>query len=113
MTWYTYEIAPIDMGWENLKSVHETLQDVVGRSSSMKLKNDIDATDMNDFIAKWESAKDAASDAGWEGDFRNEPVVFWVPCESEFECGFVIKQDNNGTTFVISPTSMTWFNTAS
>jgi hypothetical protein len=82
MTWYTYEIAPIDFGWENLKSVRETLQEIASRSSSQKLKNDIDSTDVNDFIAMWESAKDAASDTGWEGDFRHEPAVFWIPCEN-------------------------------
>jgi hypothetical protein len=59
--------------------------------------------DLQEFLALWESAKQAASDAGWDGDFRNDPVAFWLPDDTEFRLGFVIKQDNNGTTYVISP----------
>jgi len=39
----------------------------------------------------------------WEGDL-NEPIkVFTIPCEGETEIGFIWKQCNNGTTFVLSP----------
>lgn len=40
---------------------------------------------------------------GWEGDVREGPFVFSVPGETEMSWGLVLKQDNNGTTFVASP----------
>ena len=47
--------------------------------------------------------------SGWEGDVRDGTgiYVFAVPGEeSDTEVGFVFKQDNNGTTFVISPVEL-------
>lgn len=108
MTWHTYEVAPIDMGWENLRTVQETASILATRMQSAVRKHDVDASELHSFLAAWESAKDAASTAGWEGDFRNEPVVLWVPDDTEFSYGFVFKQDNNGTTYVVSPVPMPW-----
>jgi hypothetical protein len=42
----------------------------------------------------------------------NDPVVFWVPVEDSFRYGFVFKQDNNGSTFVVSPVPMPWYEDA-
>ena len=61
---------------------------------------------LDEFSKRWETAKDAAFAAGWEGGFREEPRVFLVPDECDFLIGFVIKQDNNGTTYVMSPVEM-------
>ena len=109
MPWHIYDIAPIDFGWENLKTVRETASVFLERGSlSSSRINDIDTSDLEDFLRYWKSAKDAASTKGWEGDFRNEPVVMWIPNDSEFKCGFAFKQDSNGTTFVISPVEMPW-----
>lgn len=108
MTWHIYEIAPIDLGWEHLKTVRETAAILLQRSETTSRENDIDASDLHVFLRSWESAKDAASDKGWEGDFRHEPVVMWIPNDTEFNYGFVFKQDNNGTTYVVSPVEMPW-----
>lgn len=58
-----------------------------------------------DFMVHWEHAKGMAHKCGWEGDFFEKPRVFWLPDpdNGKFTYGFVIKQENNGTTFVISP----------
>jgi hypothetical protein len=32
----------------------------------------------------------------------------WLPNESEFKHGFVLKQDNNGETYVVSPVELPW-----
>lgn len=103
MNWNVYEITPIDIGWEHLKSVQETLSDIVRFSSCYDDEKDIDSSEVVDFTKAWEDAKQLASGAGWEGDFREEPKVFWLPWDVGFKYGFVFKQDNNGTTYVVSP----------
>lgn len=108
MDWHTYEIAPIDFGWENLKTVQETAAALLEKSESSTCKNDIDSSELQAFLRSWETAKDAASKSGWEGDFRDQPVVIWIPAETEFSYGFVFKQENNGTTYIISPVEMPW-----
>lgn len=105
MKWIVYSISPIDLGWENLRTVRETLSVIVQDNESYGLSDlgDINARGIMSFVDDWQTAKENARQAGWEGDFRHEPHVFWLPSEGAFEYGFVIKQDNNGTTFVISP----------
>jgi len=39
----------------------------------------------------------------WEGDLRENIKVFTIPCENQTEIGFICKQSNNGSTFVLSP----------
>ena len=108
MTYFTYEVPPIDFGWEHLKTINETVVNFAARIASTVRKNDIDTIDLTDFLDRWSRAKDAASEKGWEGDFRHEPCVFWVPADTEFDYGFVFKQDNNGNTYVVSPVEMPW-----
>lgn len=103
--WHAYEIPPIDINWEFLRTVEETATILAGQLAKERARGEnFGATvDFDGFIGSWESAQQAATDAGWEGDFRRDPVVFWIPDDSDFLFGFVIKQDNNGTTYVISP----------
>jgi hypothetical protein len=108
MTWHTYEVPPIDFGWENLNSVQEIASRLLEKSLGSKLKNDIDDSDLQSFLRSWNSAKEAASEKGWDGDLSLEPVVMWIPNHTEFNYGFALKQDNNGTTYVISPVRMPW-----
>jgi hypothetical protein len=108
MNWNTYEVPPIDIGWGNLKTVQETAASLLATSGEGTQKNDIDDSNLQSFLRSWESAKEAAGQKGWEGDFRLEPVVIWVPNDTEFNYGFVFKQDNNGTTYVVSPVEMPW-----
>jgi hypothetical protein len=111
--WYAYSIPPIDFKWERLKTVEETAAEIAAEEAVAKVKNGgdggVEGPNTEEFLRAWESAKHEASRLNWEGDFRNDPVVFWVPVESEFEFGFVIKQDNNGSTFVISPVRLPHF----
>ena len=108
MNWYTYEVPPIDIGWENMRTVQETASILTTRMHGGASKNDITPSDLQSFLYAWESAKEEASINGCEGDFRNEPVVIWIPNDTEFNYGFAFKQDNNGTTYVVSPVSMPW-----
>lgn len=103
MTWKVYNIPPIDIGWEHLKSVKETICDMVRLSSLYDSEKDLDSKELLGFIKAWEAAKELAGVSGWEGDFREDPKVFWLPGDVEFRYAFAFKQDNNGTTFVVSP----------
>ena len=103
MNWIVYSIGPIDHGWEHLKTVRETLPAIAAIEDEFAGSGDINSEEVTKFLQGWKSAKDAARGSGWEGDFRHEPRVFWLPADVKFVYGFVFKQDNNGTTFVVSP----------
>jgi len=61
------------------------------------------------FASEWSQAKELAEKKGWEGDFSHEPAVFWIPLQdTDFAYGFVFKQANSGTTFVVSPKPLPW-----
>lgn len=108
MKWHVYEIIPIDFGWENLKTVKETVATIAGFNDVVKDIEGVNSSAVRGFLDRWDSAKSEASRKGWEGDFRHDPIVFWLPNEYDFEYGFVFKQENNGTTFVVSPFPLPW-----
>lgn len=101
---WTYEIAPIDFRWELLPSVADVAAQLA-RSDAEELSGNgtSDMPSCEEFLDSWIRAKQAAEAAGWDGDFRTGPVVFWLPSADRFEYGFAFKQDRNGNTYVISP----------
>jgi hypothetical protein len=46
---------------------------------------------------------DTTGDVGWRGDMRHLPMVGALPTPSRTMPYLVIKQDNNGDTFLVSP----------
>ena len=105
----TYDISPIDVGWDNLKTVWETAALLGAKDAESRARRETTSDcsyDLPKFLTAWEFAKQKAGDHGWEGDFRIDPVVFWVPDDTQFSYGFVFKQDNNGTTYIVSPVDM-------
>lgn len=114
MAWFAYELPPIDFGWPNVKTVEETAAEIAKQQFSLRAKGMdggiADTPTIEEFLSDWEMAKSEAAHLGWDGDFREEPVVFWMPAEERFIYGFVIKQDNNGTTYVISPVEILHLN---
>lgn len=111
MSWKVYVLPPIDFGWEQLKTVRETLSSIDNASgeSDSCADGDIGSNSVMTFVQDWEDAKHAATDVGvgsWEGDFRDPPRVFWVPDEGSFTYAFVFKQENNGNTYVVSPVDL-------
>jgi len=92
---YVYQIPPIDFGWQHLKSIEETTIDIV------KEFIDICPNKIKTFLDDWKIAMNIARMKGWEGDFHEKPRVFWIPEDTELLYGFLIKQNNNGTTFAI------------
>lgn len=105
MNWIVYVCCPIDFGWSRLRTVSETIYDLAAAALAPESEDpwDVDGVSVEQFLSDWGSAKEAAKGKGWEGDFRHEPCVFWVPVVNGVEYGFMFKQDNNGTSFIVSP----------
>jgi len=63
--------------------------------------------------AKWLTDLEAEAEIGfksigWEGDNQDGSRFFALPQPDSFAVGIVIKQSNNGTTFVASPHPLPW-----
>jgi hypothetical protein len=112
MTWYAYHLSPLDHGWEQLPSVGDVAGDIASSEAKQIVKyghtHMLEEPSSENFLADWAAAKEAASAQGWEGDFRKPPVVFWLPNDTGFTHAFAFKQDNNGSTFIVSPYRLPW-----
>jgi hypothetical protein len=104
-----YDIVPIDFGWEFLRTVPETAALIGESEATARLAGYSGYIDLAGFLRDVKRAEDLAEKRGWEGDFvHGGPRVFWLPVENEIIYGFVWKQSNNGTTFVVSPKPIPW-----
>ncbi|QHJ84321.1 MAG: hypothetical protein [Bacteriophage sp.] len=99
--WYFYQMSPIDFNWEYLDTVEATVEKLSKCTGDEVAPFSFE--ELTGFLQDWEEAKARASKEHWEGDFRQPPRVFWIPAEQEFLYAFAWKQDNNGTTFIVSP----------
>jgi hypothetical protein len=114
MSYYVYALPPVDHGWFFAKTVSEVAEFLGGLEAKAKADGHLGYDSVyptaDDFLRDWQAAQHAAQGAGWEGDFRNmeQRVVFAIPFDSGFQVGFVFKQDNNGTTFVVSPMELSY-----
>jgi hypothetical protein len=115
MKWYAYDLCPIDWGWDYLPTV-EQMAARYAENDAVKAIQGIEYLDgpfVEPFLEEFKQAQEAARAAGWEGDYRNDsrPRVLFLPganMNCAFQHAFAWKQDNNGTTFVISPYQLTW-----
>ena len=103
MNWHVYQVGPIDYGWHHLRTVRETLEVFAVPCEGSDPREGVDTTAALAFLRHWDDAKETALAAGWDGHFRLEPRVVWLPQALEMAYGFVFKQDHNGATFVLSP----------
>jgi hypothetical protein len=101
---HAYAIMPLDFGWNRLRTVKEYLkllidQDDDGDDSPAGLRKRVTG-----FLDLLEAALERGKEIGWEGDFRagHEPHVIELPGDVSTALAFVWKQENNGSTFVIS-----------
>lgn len=114
MSWYIYSETAIDHNWECLPSVAQMAQKLGGHTAALltEVHQGLPPSteDVDRFLEAWKSARSAASMFGWEGDFMQGPVVFWLPAPNfaTFLYGFVFKQRNNGQTYVVSPCELIW-----
>ncbi len=98
----------MDFGWEYLESVQSHIKRLVDEENSETSNSKYEFSELKTFLATWDEAQKAAKSVNWEGDFRSEPCVFFMPNEYEISVGFVWKQENNGDTLVVSPLSLPW-----
>lgn len=112
---FIYVIPPIDFGWEHLPTVEDTLK-AIKRDEEIR-SNGGELYDLayrsEKFSKDWEQAVTIAKSMGMSSDFRQEPSVLWMPSELQMEYGFVFKEDNNGTTYVVSHIEMPWLESIS
>jgi hypothetical protein len=111
-TYHVYVLPPVDIGWGLFKTVSQVI-DMICDAVKQKAKDDVARAvdpghlwevDLNDFVvAYYQSVRAVESTGWWEGDMRHEAVVVPLVREVEGEYGFMWKQDNNGTTFVVTP----------
>lgn len=111
MKLYVYPMNPVDFGWENFRTVEETLARLCDDIKKVMTERENyyshvfsgPIEELDAFVSLYNMSLIAARKAGWEGDMREDAVV--VPIIEDPECsyGFMWKQDNNGTTFVILP----------
>jgi hypothetical protein len=99
---FAYAIPPMDFGWEALPTVEQY----------KKLMSESDAGTylVEAVIALVESATSYESPVGWEGDYRagHEPRVVTLPDDGHPKLALIWKQDNNGTTVVVSQVQLPW-----
>jgi hypothetical protein len=117
VAWFVYELPPIDFWWEFLPTVADV---AVGMASggareavtehSSTFRGVVDLNSTVTFVRNFREAQDLAGRHGWEGDFSMPARVLWLPEENSpvFSHAFVWKQDNNGTTYVVSPHPLPW-----
>lgn len=111
MTWTAYHINPIDFGWEFLPTFEEVAAKFAASDARRLVHSELYEGDMlPDLREALTQAKALAKQVYWEGDFRTgtEPHILFLPDEGDFSYAFVWKQDNNGSTFVISPHPLPW-----
>lgn len=114
---FGYHISPIDMGFRFLWTVDQfrdqlRLEDIGQHATFGRLyREPITLNGLDRFELDFERAKHLARDQGWEGDFREGPFVMPVLVELEVSYAFVWKQDNNGSTFVLSPVPLPYLET--
>jgi len=99
MSLFVYETIPLDEGWDHL----ELAKDCIKRMETSSLTDNREKVERlkNDLSFSVEIAK---CDLDFDGVFREEPRVFWIPENGIYlACGFVWKADDNGTTYVASP----------
>lgn len=106
---YFYEIAPMDFGWDKFPITTEYIKSLVDEFAELDFANGLSNT-IASFQNFTERALAIGRRNGWEGDFRSgtTPHVVILPNEDAPKIGLVWKQDNNGTTFVVSQVEMPW-----
>lgn len=102
---HVYALPPLDFGWEDLIPIDRYLERLQAEEEAVsnqgwQRKGPTQVEQFNQFL---ENGKAAARRVGWEGDFRDDPHVGFLPRYDSLLPYVVWKQDNNGTTFVVSP----------
>ena len=102
--WIVQAGGPIDFGWHLLRNIPETKELILKTSE----RPDID---IDSFNSKWIYANMSLMEHPWfQRPIRESVRVSWLPgLDSDaFEPIFVVKINENGTTFVVSEFGIPW-----
>lgn len=111
MPWIAHSTGPIDLGWDFLPTVEEVASQIAEHEANSEVEEHARPPYLfASFIADFNAAKAAATAEGWDGDFKSYalPRVIFLPDEGQFIYGFVWKQANNGTTYVVTRHKLAW-----
>lgn len=101
---WVHAISPIDFGWWKVPRVSQLLHDMMYRSD--------DVNEMSNLRRACDRARHAIEAHPYRsGPLSLGPCVVWLPPSEhgiEFVPAFVFKQQDNGTTFVVSPYPLEW-----
>lgn len=107
MTLYVYAMSPIDIwtGWRSNADIIGEFHNMGEEAASLE------------FIGDVVRAMEAAKRTGFDGELREAIHVAPLPRAEREPYGgprwmFGIKQDNNGTTFIVSPYPLGWLGAA-
>lgn len=99
---FCYHIAPIDF-WDGALTASQLISNMGERVSTWEVYSVAHA--LHELEVR---AQQAFRKIGWEGDVRTGPLFFALPGDNTMELGCMIKQDNNGSTFIASPHPLPW-----
>ena len=101
---YGYTLSPIDY-FDGCLKLDEFIEDIVKSEDDEGFDNGIEKYKKADSIISC-FIDSMCEFKYWEGDIVIPVKIFTIPCEVQTEVGFICKQSNNGTTFVISPVEL-------
>ena len=105
--YFIYETPPIDYFLGMMP-----LSQYIKKSIAMEMEHESeDTSTITNILSMVCEAIIKVKDATiWEGDFNTKMYVFAIPDvdNTDMKIGFVWKQENNGTSFVVSPVSLPW-----
>jgi len=108
----TYIVAPMGTGWDYLPTVRDVLCQVAGEEPSPYDGHhpgtafDLNTRLVKTFVDDVQLAHDLARKAGMRTHLMDTSRVFWMPTGTGMAYGFVLKEYNQSTTYVISPVDM-------
>jgi len=109
---YCYRALPIDL-WHGALTAKALIAELPDESSPhVPLRGESSPKNIAQFLRRVTELEKRAHEGfkklGWEGDIREGPYFFCLPGETQLALGYMLKQDNNGTTFVASPHPLPW-----
>ena len=108
-SWHVYECPPMDFfsGWLSMKDyIEDKCREDFGSEDGEKRRAEI----KEEVLAEYREIQDQLRRHSlWEGDIISGPYVAALP-EGEYWCRvmWMLKQSNNGSTFIVSPFDLAW-----
>ncbi len=106
--WFVYQTEPLDFFF-GLSSLEHAAKDALAMDDGYGRERLMTSLVKQAMEAAYVVSK--AKGSYWEGDIRaSELYVFGIPDPENHGVrhGFIWKQDNNGTTFIVSPVQIPW-----